>query len=162
MEASDLTFTVSVDQTTKHVFDAICNVRDWWSEEIEGNTDKRNETFIYQYEDVHYAKIKVQELIPNEKVVWLVTYNYFKFTKDKSEWTGTTIRFDISVKGDKTEIRFTHYGLNPEFECYDICSNAWGQYIGQSLPDLIKSGKGNPNGKNKPTTADEERFSAKN
>ncbi len=160
MSVSDLIRSISVEQTPKQVFDAICNVRGWWSEEIMGTTDKCNETFIYQYEDVHYAKIKVVELIPNEKIVWFVAYNYFKFTVDKSEWTGTTISFDISVKDSKTEIRFTHHGLSPEFECYGICSNSWSQYIGQSLLSLITKGKGNPNGRNKPTTADEERLTA--
>lgn len=161
MAAADLIRTISVTQTPKQAFDAINNVRGWWSEEIEGNTDKLNDTFIYQYEDVHYAKIHVIEIVPDEKIVWFVAYNYFKFTKDKSEWTGTKISFDISVKDAKTEIRFTHHGLNPEFECYDICSNAWARYIEQSLLNLISTGKGNPNGKNKPTTIDEERLAAK-
>jgi hypothetical protein len=58
-----------------------------------------------------------------------VKYNYFKFTKDKSEWTGTKMSFEIAEKDNKTEIRFTHRGLVPEFECYDICNNTWTQYI---------------------------------
>lgn len=159
--AADLTYTILVDRTPKEVFDAINNVRGWWSEEIEGCTDKLNETFIYQYEDVHYAQITLIELIPNEKIVWLIKYNYFKFTKDKSEWTGTKVSFDISTKENRTQIRFTHHGLVPHFECYDICSNAWAQYFQQSLMHLITTGKGNPNGKGKPTTADEERLTAK-
>jgi hypothetical protein len=32
--------------------------------------------------------------------------------------------FEIAEKGGKTEIMVTHHGLVPEFECYDICSNA--------------------------------------
>jgi hypothetical protein len=51
---------------------------------------------------------------------------YLNFTQDKTEWTGTDITFDISKKGDQTEVRFTHVGLVPEFECFDNCSNAWG------------------------------------
>src|SRR4051812_48948952 len=108
--ATDLTYTVLVDQTPKEAFDAINNVRGWWSEEIEGNTDKLNETFIYQYEDVHYAQITLIESIPNEKIVWFIKYNYFKMTKDRSEWTGTKVSFEISKKENKTQIRFTHIG----------------------------------------------------
>lgn len=161
MATQDLTYTILVDQTPQQAFDAINNVRGWWSEEIEGNTDKLNETFIYQYEDVHYSQITLIEAVPNEKIVWLIKYNYFKFTKDKSEWTGTKVVFEISKKDNKTQIRFTHVGLAPEHECYDICSNAWAQYFKQSLASLIATGKGNPNGKGKPTTADEERLTAK-
>ena len=73
--------------------------------------------------------------------------NYFKFTKDKSEWTGTKVIFEISEKDNKTQIRFTHQGLVPAYECFDICSNAWSQYISQSLWSLIAKGKGQPNAK---------------
>lgn len=110
---------------------------------------------------MHYAQIKLTEVVPNEKVVWFVKYNYFKFTKDRSEWTGTKVVFEISKKDNKTLIRFTHVGLVPEFECFQICQNAWTQYVQESLYNLITTGKGMPNGRNKPRTADEERLAAK-
>ena len=160
METSDFTTTLLVDQTPEVAFKAITNVRGWWSEEIEGDTEKLNDEFTYHYEDVHYCQIKLIEVIPNQKVVWFVKYNYFKFTKDRSEWTGTKMSFEISEKGNKTEIRVTHHGLVPEFECYDICSNAWTQYIQQSLKNLITTGKGQPNATGKPTTDDEKKLAA--
>ncbi|AOW09416.1 SRPBCC family protein [Flavobacterium gilvum] len=159
MATSDFTTTLIVDQIPEEAFHAITNVRGWWSEEIEGNTEKLNDEFTYHYEDVHYCQIKLIEVIPNQKVVWFVKYNYFKFTKDKSEWTGTKMSFEIAEKEGKTEIRVTHHGLVPEFECYDICSNAWTQYIQQSLKNLITTGKGQPNATGKPTTEDEKKFS---
>ena len=70
---------------------------------------------------------------------------YLDFTEDKTEWTGTDIAFDITEKDGKTEVRFTHVGLTPEFECFDNCSNAWGFYIKESLRELITSGQGQPN-----------------
>jgi len=102
--------------------------------------------------------MKLIEVIPGKKVVWLVTDNYFNFTKDKSEWKGTKISFDISKKDNKTQLRFTHLGLVPEYECFDICSNAWGQYIQHSLRNLITIGKGQPNGADKPQTEDEKKM----
>ncbi len=75
----------------------------------------------YHYEDVHRCKMKLIEVVPDKKVVWLVMDNYFNFTKDKSEWKGTKITFEISKKDNKTQIRFTHLGLVPEYECFDIC-----------------------------------------
>lgn len=75
--------------------------------------------------------------------------NYFNFTEDKSEWKGTNVSFEISRKGNKTEVRFAHLGLVPEYECYDVCSNAWGSYINGSLKSLITTGKGKPNPKEK-------------
>jgi hypothetical protein len=91
--------------------------------------------------------MKITELIPGKKVAWLVLDNYFNFTEDKSEWKSTEIIFEVSKNGNKTEIRFTHLGLVPEYECFDICSNAWGSYINGSLRSLIATGKGKPNQK---------------
>jgi hypothetical protein len=34
--------------------------------------------------------------------------------------------------------------LVPTYECYDACSNAWSQYIQESLSSLIATGKGQP------------------
>jgi hypothetical protein len=158
MATADFTTTLVVEQTPEEVFNAINNVRGWWSEEIEGSTDKLNDEFKYHYEDVHRCKIKLIEVIPNEKVVWLVLENYFKFTKDKSEWTGTKIIFEISRKDDKTQIRFTHLGLVPEYECFEICRDAWSNYILNSLRSLITTGKGQPNGKDKPRTENEKKL----
>mgnify|MGYP001282617758 CR=1 FL=1 len=149
MNNQNLTFTISVDQTPEEAFAAINNVRGWWSGNIEGRTDKLGEEFTYRYEDVHYSKQKITEFIPGKKVVWHVLDGYLNFTQDKTEWKGTDITFDISKKGDKTEVRFTHVGLVPESECYDACSNAWGSYINGSLRSLITSGKGHPNPKEK-------------
>ena len=158
MNNQNFTTTLLVGQTPEEVFNAINNVRGWWSEEIEGNTNKLNDEWAYHYEDVHRCKMKIIELIPNKKIVWLVMDNYFNFTKDKSEWMDTKIIFEISKKDNKTQIHFTHQGLVPQYECFDICSNAWGQYIQHSLQSLITTGKGQPNGKGMPQTEDENKM----
>jgi hypothetical protein len=151
-----------VDETPAEAFKAINNVRGWWSEEIEGSTSKLNDEFTYHYQDVHNCRMKLIEVIPDKKVVWLVMDNYFKFTKDQSEWRGTKISFEISEEDAQTQIRFTHIGLIPEHECFEICSKAWSQYINQSLYNLITTGKGQPNGTGKPRTEDEKKLQSVN
>ena len=145
MNSRNYTIAFTVNQTPQEAFAAINNVRGWWSEEIEGSTDTLGAEFKYHFKDIHRCKLKITELIPGKKVVWHVLDNHFNFTKDKTEWKGTDIAFEISRKGGKTEIRFTHVGLVPEYECYDACSEGWGFYINTSLRDLITTGKGQPN-----------------
>jgi hypothetical protein len=149
MNAKDYTTSFTVDQSPEEIFDAINNVRGWWSENIEGRTDKIGEEWTYRYKDVHLCKMKITELIPGKKIVWLVLENHFDFTKDKTEWKGTKVIFEITRKGEKSEVHFTHAGLVPEYECFEICSNAWGSYINGSLRNLITTGKGKPNPKEK-------------
>jgi hypothetical protein len=141
--------TFSVDQTPEEVFHAINDVRGWWSEETKGATDKLGAEFKYHYEDVHRCRMKITEFVPGKRVVWLVLDNYFNFTEDKTEWTGTKVIFEVSKKDNKTQLRFTHEGLVPEYECFNVCSNAWGSYINSSLRSLIETGKGRPNQKEK-------------
>ncbi len=149
MNDQSLTITFAVDQTPQEVFDAINNVRAWWSGEIDGSTDKLGEEWTYRYKDVHRTTQKITEFVPGKKVVWHVSDAQLNFVKDKTEWNGTDIVFEIARKGDKTEVRFTHVGLVPTFECYDGCSGAWGFYINDSLRNLITTGKGQPNPKEK-------------
>ncbi len=99
--------------------------------------------------------MKIIEFVPDEKVVWLVLDNYFNFIKDEREWKGTKIVFEISEKDNKTQLRMTHLGLVPQYECFEICRDAWTNYIQNSLRNLITTGKGQPNGKDKPRTDNE-------
>jgi len=70
--------------------------------------------------------------------------NHMNFVEDQTEWVGTTISFEIASKGDQTEVRFAHQGLVPQYECFDVCSNAWGSLMHSSLPSLITTGRGQP------------------
>jgi uncharacterized protein YndB with AHSA1/START domain len=149
MNKKNFTTTFSVDQSPQEVFDAINNVRGWWSEEIDGRTDKLDAEFKFRYEDLHRSTQKITEFVPGKKVVWRISEAKLNFVKAKTEWNGTEIVFEITRKGDKTVLRFTHVGLVPAFECYGDCSGAWGFYIKDSLQSLITTGKGEPARKEK-------------
>ena len=147
MKAQSFTAVFTVDQTPDEVFSAINNVRGWWSGEIDGSTEHVGDRWTYRYRDIHRSQQEITELIPGQRVAWHVLDGYLNFTEDETEWTGTDMTFDISAMGDKTEVRFTHVGLVPQFECFDNCSNAWGFYINGSLRKLITTGVGEPNEK---------------
>lgn len=144
MNNKDFTTSFSVAASSIDVYNAINNVKGWWSENIDGKTDTVNEAFAYHYKDVHQAKFQVTELVPGKKIKWHVTDNYFSFTQDQHEWKDTDIVFEISEKDGLSQLTFTHLGLVPEYECFQVCHDAWTHYIHNSLKDLILSGKGSP------------------
>lgn len=147
MSTTDYSATIIVDKDPATVFNYIKNFRGWWSEDIEGNTTILNETFFYHYKDVHLCKLKLIEDIAKKKLVYQVIDNQFSFTKDKTEWTNTKLIFEITSENEKTILKFTHEGLSPKEECFEICFESWNNYIKNSLYNLITTGKGNPNPK---------------
>jgi hypothetical protein len=144
MKKDGFTTSFTVDQTPNEVFTAINNVRGWWSGEIDGDADRPGAEFTYRYKDMHRSTQQVTEFVPGKKVVWHVTDAQLTFAKDKTEWIGTDIVFEIARKNGKTELRFTHVGLVPAFECYGGCSGAWGALVEGNLRNLITTGKNQP------------------
>ncbi len=144
---SDPSFSTTflVDQSPAEAFAAITDVRGWWSEQIDGRTDQLGAEFHYDNGDLHRSTMRIVELVPDRLVVWKCLDNHFSFIQDKTEWIGTTVRFEVSPEGDQTRVRFTHLGLVPDDECFDVCASAWGGYVGGSLRSLITTGTGNPN-----------------
>ena len=144
MKEQDLIIAIIVNATPEDAFKSINNVTKWWTENLEGSSEKPDDEFTVRFGDVHVSTQKLVEVIPGKKVVWLVTDSQLNFIKDKQEWTGTKISFEIVEKDNKTIIHFIHHGLVPGIECFDACSSAWGDYINNSLRNLVNTGKGQP------------------
>lgn len=131
-------FDFTLGEPATAVFEVLQQVNDWWSgfygEEIVGSNQKEGEEFTFLAAGgAHFSRQRVIEIIPNAKIVWLVTESNFSYIKKSDEWTGTKIRFDISEKAGQTHLRFTHKGLVPNLECYESCSRAWSKYLEERL-----------------------------
>lgn len=145
MKNDNFSLVFLLDQSPRVIFDAINAVPAWWSEDFEGASTALNDEFVVRFGDVHYSRQRLTELVPDQRVVWLVTDSRLSFLVDKSEWTGTRVVFELQPMGGQTQFTFTHEGLHPAIECYRDCSNGWTQFLQHSLLSLIKTGKGNPN-----------------
>ena len=143
MEEQDYATVIKTPKTTNKAFMAIKNIQGWWTENFEGKTQKIGDEFKVVFGDT-FIKLKLVEQLTNYKLVWEVVDGYKHFLKDKREWVGTKLHFDIANRDNaETEITFTHEGLVRPLECYGICTDAWNGYLQGSLKQLIDTGKGN-------------------
>ena len=68
---TDYQYTFLVKKNILSVFQAITQqIPKWWTEDFEGSADKVNDEFTVRFSTT-FKTMKVQELIPNEKIVWL-------------------------------------------------------------------------------------------
>lgn len=136
MKQENFAYSFTSSKTPKEIFEILLNIPQWWSgqyvETINGKSEKVNDEFTFKAGGgAHYSKQKLVELVPNKKVVWLVTDSDLNFLNATDEWNNTKIGFDISAEGNKTKVIFTHDGLVPEIECYNSCSAGWTKYLDQ-------------------------------
>ena len=138
----NFTASIEVDKSPEEAFNHINHVSKWWSKDFEGSSSSLHDEFVISHTDQHYSKQKLIEFIPGKKVVWLVTESILNWIKgDKHEWTNTKMIFDITTKGDKTILHFTHEGLLPEKECYIRCGQGWNMVIKDWLFNYITNDK---------------------
>jgi uncharacterized protein YndB with AHSA1/START domain len=152
MSNRDFSLRLLVDQSPEEVFAAVTNVRGWWSQGLEGDSAQVGDEFTYRHEDVHRSSHRLTEVIPGKRVVWRTLDADLSFAKNRAEWTGTDIRFEIERKGAQTELLFTHAGLVPDLDCFESCSGGWSFYVGDSLRRLITTGQGKPDPRSNPET----------
>jgi uncharacterized protein YndB with AHSA1/START domain len=145
MTKNDFTITIAFKESSQDIFRAITDgLGKWWGgQDLSGHFTRLGDEFVIHHPGAHYSKQKIVELIPDEKVTWLVTESEMSWLKkDKREWTNTKMVFEIVTEGDKTLLKFTHEGLVPEKECYERCTHeGWNIVINDYLYNLITEGK---------------------
>lgn len=134
------TITVEVAKSPEVVFNHLLHdVAKFWPEDFEGESSKLDDEFIFTTGgDSHYSKNRVVELVPNQKVVWLVTESIRK--TDNFDWTGTKMIFELTPKGDHTLIEFTYDGIILEGD-YDRLVQICDVVIKVMLYDFLSSVK---------------------
>jgi uncharacterized protein YndB with AHSA1/START domain len=140
------TTTIEIAKSPQEVFKILTDeVSKWWGgKDLSGNSTKLNDEFIVHHKEAHFSKQKLTEVIPGKKLVWHVTEGtLYWLQNDKQEWTNTKMIFEISTRGDKTILHFTHFGLVPSKECYAACKQGWTMVITDWLFHYITEGKVN-------------------
>ncbi len=136
MDNKDYRRSFTANVTAKKAFDNIVNVAGWWTSSFKGSAKNVNDVFGVTFGETK-VDFKVIEAVPYKRLVWLVTDCYLDWLKNKTEWTGTKLVWDILEEKNSVRIDMTHLGLVPGIECYKDCEAGWNQYLGESLPKLI-------------------------
>jgi len=64
--------------------------------------------------------------------------------RDLHDWVGTRISFRLKPAGrGQTQLLFTHHKLGT-LECHGACASIWAFFLGQSLRQMLRTGRGMP------------------
>ena len=143
MEKQNYHSSITANIDSKKAFESISRVSEWWATHFEGDSKKSGDVFTVRFGET-FVTFKVVEVVPGKKIAWQVTDCHLHWLKDKKEWAGTEIDWEVVAKGNATQINFTHVGLVPEIECYNDCSKGWNFFVKDSLFKFITEGKGLP------------------
>ncbi len=146
MKQRDYQTNITVNVTAEEAQGAISKVSEWWTKSFKGKSQKQGDTFSVNFGET-FVDFKIDEVIPDRKIVWKVTDCNLHWIEDKKEWKDTKIVWEISGNGKSTKIDMTHVGLVPEVECYNDCRKGWNFYVNESLLKLLNEGKGIPDRK---------------
>ena len=145
MGMKDYQKTITVDKPVEEVYGAITeHIADWWSNDLSGAAVSTQDSFTISFGNTQKT-INIVEAKPGQKIVWECTKAYIAnpALSNKSEWEGTKMYWTLGKAGESSTIDFLHEGLNPTFECYNLCEAGWGQFLA-SLEAYINTGKGMP------------------
>lgn len=144
MDQQDYHSSISTSVSPGEAFEKISRVSDWWAKDFEGKSKELNDVFTVRFKNGDMYKMKVFEIAPDKKIVWNVIDSFQGWHDDHTEWTGTKIVWEVVPQDDRTELKMTHGGLVPGFECFEKCNQGWNYLIQKSLLKLLNEGKGLP------------------
>jgi uncharacterized protein YndB with AHSA1/START domain len=143
-EAANKSFAAVIEVTNspQEIFQRItADVAKWWGgKDLSGRSINLNDEFVVNHPGAHYSKQQLVEVVPDKRVVWLVTASRLSWLKNQEEWTDTRMVFEISSRSHSHLLHFTHEGLIPAKESYARCSEGWNMVIKDWLYTLIMYG----------------------
>ncbi|MDB1123419.1 SRPBCC family protein [Vibrio algarum] len=136
---------ILISANPESVYKAITKDIDKWWTELSNQALQVGDQLIVRFEKTTSWEMTVSEAFPGQSLVWEVTEANHDLgdIKARDEWKGTTIKWKIVENETGSKVAFSHEGLMPVLECYEICEEGWGYFLG-SLKDYLETGKGYP------------------
>jgi hypothetical protein len=127
MISENYKLSILVPANIDRAYQSLVNhIPDWWTKTFEGSANKIDDEFTVRF-DATFKKMKVEDLIPGEKVSWICLDSFIDVPEiqHKTEWIGTRIEWHFESLSDHTSISLVHYGLNDKMDCFEICTEGW-------------------------------------
>jgi uncharacterized protein YndB with AHSA1/START domain len=148
--------TVLIEAPPEDVYAALTTqegVRGWWTLDCDVPTAV-GQTIRIRF-GTTYKDLRIERLEPQREVQWACTAACLDVEQlaRKDEWLGTRIFFRLRGSGKATQLELEHFGLVPQFECFDLCSAGWREFMA-SLKLFAETGMGRPfDGSSQPAPA---------
>ena len=130
--------------TTKAPVDVIMQsltegIPGWWTPDFTGAAKKQDDEFTVRFGKTEKTFV-VEKIIPGIRITWKCIKAFINadFLRNKNEWVGTKIHWEMARSGNQSVLSLTHEGLTKLIECYDICEKGWNHYIDGPLKDYLE------------------------
>ncbi len=143
MEQANYHTSFTIPASPAAALQHIANVGGWWAKNFTGHAAATGDTFIVRFGGTS-VDFEISEFIPDRKIVWKVNDCNLNWLKNKKEWLGTTVVWDLSTTNGQTKVDMTHVGVAPGVECYESCVKGWNEHIYTSLVKMMEGGEGIP------------------
>lgn len=131
---------VKIIANKQRVFDALSKQMELWWGKVDQTIKGVGDEFSVFFGKAYWT-FQIVEFEENDSMAWKVIDGQPEFN---NEWVGTLLLWQLKEDEGKVIVSFTHLGLVPEFDCYDICAPTWDMFITKSLKQFVETGKGTP------------------
>jgi hypothetical protein len=145
-DGDSYTCSFTAELPPAEAMERIEDVGAWWTRGFAGSSRRAGDAFRVKFDSGTWVDFQVSEVVPRRKAVWLVTDCYLTWVRDRKEWKGTKIAWELSPAKEGTKVTMTHLGLTPRAECYKDCEAGWNFYAAKSLQKFMADGVGLPDG----------------
>ncbi len=141
--SQDYTCVVKANVSAEDAYRKVSRISEWWNRGATGSTQQAGDKFRVDFGET-WVDFELVEAIPNRRMVWSVIDCHLHWLKNKTEWTGTRVVWDLTSVNGATTITMTHEGLTRESECFESCEAGWDFHIRESLLGLLNENRGLP------------------
>ncbi|BDI30995.1 hypothetical protein CCAX7_30460 [Capsulimonas corticalis] len=145
MVAQDYLCRIEAPVSAAEAFEKISRVSEWWAKNFSGSARELGDTFQVRFGGT-FVDFEITEAEPSKKIVWQVVNCNLNWLSDKTEWSDTSVLWELSEGNGVTGVTMVHRGLVPGMECYEECNQGWNFFVSESLQQFLSVGQGLPKG----------------